>query len=444
MSLNKVQRIENNFRSDSFDDRVCDDLCANILQYLSLKDKLKLESVSKQFQRTILLSPICLDIQTFVSNKKSFADLEPLLKKLSNVRQIVCNKSLNNNKTYYSQKALLFHKAIELIIKYCNNLEKIQLNNNLFYSLNHFLQIKFINRFGAQLVVLDDQNGISIYSLLHHLNVKLEVETISVPSVKNADLNQWLEANLSKLKCLEIKYLDNEDLVRLEVIVECLNNKIKHLKLGYIRRIDDLMDFTQLINIICKLNNLVHLSLDEFECDLIDQTFNKHMKQMALKCPHLKSLAISYYNRSHQMSEKTLDEVLTPFKEFKLLTRLILDFSKNYYLNSNEEKGIKSFSVQLLKEFKCLTHLTLCFSEDFSSISETILTDIDLILPKLRSLEIIEPLIATGWTADVLSRLTHLENIELCFTDECVINYTQTILREKCRKIKNISIILFK
>ena len=36
----------------SFSDRICDDLCEEILQYLSLEDKLKLEGVSKQFQRT--------------------------------------------------------------------------------------------------------------------------------------------------------------------------------------------------------------------------------------------------------------------------------------------------------------------------------------------------------------------------------------------------------
>ena len=39
--------------SDSFDDRICDDLCEVILQYLPLKDQIKLECVSKQFQRTV-------------------------------------------------------------------------------------------------------------------------------------------------------------------------------------------------------------------------------------------------------------------------------------------------------------------------------------------------------------------------------------------------------
>src|SRR5437868_13536406 len=57
MYKNKRQRI--GLRSDSqkkrqsFDDRVCDDLSEELLQYLTIEDKLRLECVSKQFQRTV-------------------------------------------------------------------------------------------------------------------------------------------------------------------------------------------------------------------------------------------------------------------------------------------------------------------------------------------------------------------------------------------------------
>ena len=54
MAFSKIQRIDEIIlRRDSFSDRVCDDLSEVILQYLSLEDKLKLECVSKQFQRTV-------------------------------------------------------------------------------------------------------------------------------------------------------------------------------------------------------------------------------------------------------------------------------------------------------------------------------------------------------------------------------------------------------
>ena len=46
MSSNKIRRIDDNFRRDSFENRVCDDLCEVLLQFLPLKDKFKFECVS--------------------------------------------------------------------------------------------------------------------------------------------------------------------------------------------------------------------------------------------------------------------------------------------------------------------------------------------------------------------------------------------------------------
>ena len=57
MSLSKVQSNEDNYRRDSFSDRVCDDLCEVILQYLSLEDRLRLECVSKQFPKDGIFIP---------------------------------------------------------------------------------------------------------------------------------------------------------------------------------------------------------------------------------------------------------------------------------------------------------------------------------------------------------------------------------------------------
>ena len=63
-SLNesKIELKEVNYRRDSFDDRFCDDLSEVILQYLPLKYKLRLEGVSKQFQRTVFNKLYELDL----------------------------------------------------------------------------------------------------------------------------------------------------------------------------------------------------------------------------------------------------------------------------------------------------------------------------------------------------------------------------------------------
>ena len=63
----------NSHKRQSFSDRICDDLCEEILQYLSLEDKLKLEGVSKQFQRTVLNKhyELSIKVKNWVPNKES-------------------------------------------------------------------------------------------------------------------------------------------------------------------------------------------------------------------------------------------------------------------------------------------------------------------------------------------------------------------------------------
>ena len=59
---------------DSFSDRFgSDSQVIDILQYLSLEDRLRLECVSKQFQRTIFYNQIELDLPSnhFKDNEKT-------------------------------------------------------------------------------------------------------------------------------------------------------------------------------------------------------------------------------------------------------------------------------------------------------------------------------------------------------------------------------------
>ena len=122
----------------SFSDRICDDLCEEILQYLSLEDKLKLEGVSKQFQRTIFQKQYELTIETdnHIPNRKvkkkfkdlyienTFIDLRSLgrlLKKCPNIRSIELKEA--EEECYYNE-------VFKLITKYCNNLREINFGKN--------------------------------------------------------------------------------------------------------------------------------------------------------------------------------------------------------------------------------------------------------------------------------------------------------------------------
>ena len=105
-SVNKKLCLRSNsHKRQSFSDRICDDLCEEILQYLSLEDKLKLEGVSKQFQRTVLKKhyELTFEMRSHIRNLKvkeqfrylsiedkviELKSLEVLLKKCPNITSV--------------------------------------------------------------------------------------------------------------------------------------------------------------------------------------------------------------------------------------------------------------------------------------------------------------------------------------------------------------------
>ena len=84
-----IELYEDYYGRDSFDDHFCDDLCEDILQYLPLKHKLRLQCVSKQFQRTVFQRQYKLDIRISPKHKdRSLDSFKALLKKCPNITSI--------------------------------------------------------------------------------------------------------------------------------------------------------------------------------------------------------------------------------------------------------------------------------------------------------------------------------------------------------------------
>src|SRR5882757_654464 len=50
---------------ESFGDRVCDDLCKQLLSYLSIGDQIRLESVSKRWKRCLFGKPFVLSVEDY-------------------------------------------------------------------------------------------------------------------------------------------------------------------------------------------------------------------------------------------------------------------------------------------------------------------------------------------------------------------------------------------
>ena len=110
--------------SHSFDDRICDDLSEVLLQFLSLEDKLRLECVSKQFQRTLFQKQFSISSYSYrsklIEDKKKYKFLIisiPILSVITEKREIIEDKD-------YAKHYL---KSIESLLKKCPNIQKMHL-----------------------------------------------------------------------------------------------------------------------------------------------------------------------------------------------------------------------------------------------------------------------------------------------------------------------------
>ena len=189
--------------SDSFDDRFCNDLCEVLLQYLPLKYKLRLECVSKQFQRTVfqkqceitlvssfktgfLNNEIVYEntIEDKASDKHCLKSIESLLKKCPNIQSISLDIEYR------------FLKSIFLLItKYCDYLREFNFfprdPNEL--DLNQEFHRKFISKldyltFGEYRGRKFDYN---LFPNLYSIGKKFDPETISPERALRAESEEF-------------------------------------------------------------------------------------------------------------------------------------------------------------------------------------------------------------------------------------------------------------
>ena len=151
---------DHHYRRDSFDDRICDDLCEDLLSYLPIEDKIRMQCVSKQFRRLLHRRQYDLTVsrQTLGHRYRRAFDaktFESLLKRFPLITFISVD--------------LIGHESgdqlIELITKYCKHLKAIHIN---FFDKQHVdnrteyrLLVKeetlkrFFERFSGQLRRID-------------------------------------------------------------------------------------------------------------------------------------------------------------------------------------------------------------------------------------------------------------------------------------------------
>jgi hypothetical protein len=211
--------LKNGYRRDSFD-RFCDDLCEEILQYLSLKDKIRFECVSKQFKRNVYQRQCVLDFGYYCKMKIRL--IEIVIKKFNKINTIHFNELC-----YVYDYVYDYEKLLRIIADNCNNLKSITissyLNRNVSYNaMQYFFEkcgknlkcivmynygeiIKYntLLRFCPNLMVI---KGINIGNLIYNKN---EDNLQLMPKLCDIDTYGW-NLNIQgmyKIKCSEFNSL---------------------------------------------------------------------------------------------------------------------------------------------------------------------------------------------------------------------------------------------
>ena len=318
-SLNErnVESKEDNYRRDSFDDRFCDDLCEDILQYLSLENKLRLQCVSKQFQRTVFqrqddlyinMSPeehifylnnrfsIRRDHNYYYIEDQSLHSFKALLKKCPNITSIQLER----------QEPEKFNQVFRLIIENCNNLSEVIVENDI----NDSNFEEFHRKFGPKIKYLR--------SLREPFDLNL------FPNIKKLRINNVHDESIAQLKLAKPKLKDlhfgfekgqGEENI-LHKIVDIIP-KLKHLKVYFLT--EDDISFHKSLKNISNLKHLIH-----FECIELKKTNERFfylLKQMAKNCRNLKSIFCFFKN---DVQNSDIKQFLSQMIAFPALKRLNL------------------------------------------------------------------------------------------------------------------------
>ena len=278
--------------SHSFDDRVCDDLSEVLLQFLPLEGKLRLECVSKQFQRTVFQKQFSITLYS-------------------------CLQSNNEMSKYFKGKSfkIYYSKSIESLLKKCPNIQFLSLflkNNGIFESilplitkccryLNEFnvtlkdrrtepeLNEEFLRLFGPKLKYISCGANLDLNSFpnLYSIEKKsFSLFNIVIPRFTSPE--RAVALNLMKLKELIIDIYPQND-----VFPEVLQKFHKIRQLGLILYTINENSVINSFKGSSILQNLIELKYRGCGTAEKSNQFFDSLKQFAEKFPKLKNIEIS-------------------------------------------------------------------------------------------------------------------------------------------------------
>ena len=266
--------------SQSFNERICDDLAEILLQYLSIEEKVKLEKVCQLFQRNIYLKVFELNLEDgmfwWENNGDESFNLNrfaTLVKKCPNIKSL---EITTESYDHFRDENIVddYNRIIQIVINYCHNLSQIECSFSL---MSNQIRYEFIEKFGSNLT--------HFRALSYTSNDILN----SFPNIQELDLNfdgyysgGDEELYLPRLKKLIVYYrADLNAMPRLLTKVLKNTRRIVYLKIK--SKINDPWQVISILDLISKNPNLVELKFTT-RVRLNQEQFAHSIKQMANNC----------------------------------------------------------------------------------------------------------------------------------------------------------------
>lgn len=433
MSANKklkktlITRSVTNMKQ-SFEERICDDLCEELFKYLPFEDRFRLESVSKQFQRIIFNQQHILDLD----NDKLGYNSNKLPKLISHLTLPSCLRSFSNLDELEDEELFAIDcKGLEFVLKKCPNIRHINIGHKTGHKRDICLRnidevlrtiialadnlksiglrcdslpfktttIKsFVAKFGQKLRSIEFPDKYNTTYRFCRSLLKMCPNLVALNGIRFKHLieeNEILAINVTKLKNFSVGSADQKSF---ELFVKHFNSRLTELSIDLIP--ENSKEEFEMIN---SFSQFIALRVLEITSKLYFRDTSNHLVQclnsIAKNCQNIRRFKFDVYIRD-LMKGNSFSNCFEGFESLRHLDFVCLGLDL-----SNDQK----FCLRSLKYCPHLTHLKL----DVTQIDKHFYQQLETIVPKLVELELQIRCDISDEALEQISKLKHLRSLRI-------------------------------
>ena len=411
----------------SFDRRIYDDLCSHILSYLSFEERLRLESVSKQFRRTIHNNQIGCELWLNSNDfEKSVESIETLLKKCKTIYRMVIECDFDG---------LFTNKVIELINSYCISLSYIECNLNY---IREDIYHQFIYKFAKTLKRFKNYDYSDYKLFVNYIITSLGRNNFLTENNNCYTYADPFHSKLPQIGWKQLAFGDNIEYYPNELHEQIeINNNINTLCRLYLQY--NIESDEQLSHIFQQISRLSQLKYLIIKFNMIDNNIisshplSEFLENMSESCLKLRIIKFNFQINNPDI---ILFKAINRFLNLNYLNiNLLFDFHQSLHLDFNNMfKGLKLLTQLSIKIY--FNNIGPNNVEILVQNNNKLFENIINCLPNLYYFE--TNCLINEQTFKLLSKLSKLQTLKL-YINPNILNYENIeYLVNNCRKINNI------